>query len=143
MRYREFGSTGWDVSEVGYGMWGMAGWTGSDDEESLRSLERAVELGCNFFDTAWAYGEGRSEKLLGEILRRHADKRLYAATKIPPKNRRWPARAEYPLDDVFPADHIVATQKKACAISGSKRSTCCSSPCGATRGRTTRAGSVR
>jgi len=106
MRYREFGSTGWDVSEVGYGMWGMAGWTGSDDEESLRSLERAVELGCNFFDTAWAYGEGRSEKLLGEILRRHADKRLYAATKIPPKNRRWPARAEYPLDDVFPADHI-------------------------------------
>ena len=106
MRYREFGGTGWDVSEVGYGMWGMAGWTGSDDQESLRSLERAVELGCNVFDTAWAYGEGRSEKLLGEILRRHADKRLYAATKIPPKNRRWPARPDYPLDDVFPADHI-------------------------------------
>jgi aryl-alcohol dehydrogenase-like predicted oxidoreductase len=106
MRYREFGSTGWDVSEVGYGMWGMAGWTGSDDEESLHSLERAVELGCNFFDTAYAYGDGHSEKLLGEILRRHPDQHLYAATKIPPKNRRWPARAEYPLDDVFPPDYI-------------------------------------
>jgi aryl-alcohol dehydrogenase-like predicted oxidoreductase len=106
MRYREFGGTGWDVSEVGYGMWGMAGWTGSDDEESLRSLERAIELGCNFFDTAYAYGDGHSERLLGEILRRHPDEPLYVATKIPPKNRRWPARAEYPLDDVFPADYI-------------------------------------
>ena len=106
MRYREFGSTGWDVSEVGYGMWGMAGWTGSDDEESLKSLERAVELGCNFFDTAFAYGDGHSERLLGEILRRHRDQRLYAATKIPPKNRRWPARTDYPLEDVFPADYI-------------------------------------
>ena len=112
MRYREFGSTGWDVSEVGYGMWGMAGWTGSDDEESLKALERAVELGCNFFDTAYAYGEGHSEKLLGEILRRHRDKRLYAATKIPPKNRRWPALADYPLDDVFPPDYIRAYAEK-------------------------------
>ena len=56
MRYRIFGRTGWKVSDIGYGMWGMAGWTGSDDEESLKSLHRAVELGCNFFDTAWAYG---------------------------------------------------------------------------------------
>ena len=106
MRYREFGGTGWDVSEVGYGMWGMAGWTGSAEEESLASLERAIELGCNFFDTAYAYGDGHSERLLGEILRRHPDEPLYVATKIPPKNRRWPARAEYPLDDVFPSDYI-------------------------------------
>ena len=106
MRYREFGGTGWDVSEVGYGMWGMAGWTGSADEESLASLERAIELGCNFFDTAYAYGDGHSERLLGEILRRHPDEPLYVATKIPPKNRRWPARAEYPLDDVFPSGYI-------------------------------------
>ncbi len=97
---------GWDVSEIGYGMWGMAGWTGSDDEESRRSLDRAVELGCTFFDTAWAYGEGRSEQLLGELLKRHPDKRLYTATKIPPKNRKWPARSEYALDEVFPADYI-------------------------------------
>ena len=65
-------------------MWGMAGWTGSDDEESLKSLDRAVELGCTFFDTAWAYGDGHSELLLGETLRRHRDTRLYVATKLPP-----------------------------------------------------------
>jgi aryl-alcohol dehydrogenase-like predicted oxidoreductase len=106
MEYRTFGRTGWQVSEVGYGMWGMAGWTGSDDEESLASLDRAVELGCNCFDTAWAYGDGKSELLLGQTLRRNAGKRLYVATKIPPKNRKWPARAEYPLDDVFPAEYI-------------------------------------
>ena len=106
MQYRTFGRTGWQVSEVGYGMWGMGGWTGSDDEESLASLDRAVELGCNFFDTAWAYGDGKSEKLLGQTLRRHRGRRLYVATKIPPKNRQWPGRAEYALDDVFPADYI-------------------------------------
>jgi aryl-alcohol dehydrogenase-like predicted oxidoreductase len=106
MQYRTFGRTGWKVSEIGYGMWGMAGWTGSDDEESRRSLDRAVALGCNFFDTAFAYGDGRSEQLLGELLKRHPDKKLYIATKIPPKNRKWPARPEYPLDQVFPADYI-------------------------------------
>ena len=103
---RPFGRARWPVSSIGYGMWGMAGWTGSDDEESARSLDRAVELGCTFFDTAWAYGEGRSEQLLGALLKRHPGKRLYTATKIPPKNRRWPARAEYPLQDVFPPDYI-------------------------------------
>ena len=54
MRTRRFGRTGWQVSEIGYGLWGMGGWTGSDDDESLRALDRALELGCNFFDTAWA-----------------------------------------------------------------------------------------
>jgi aryl-alcohol dehydrogenase-like predicted oxidoreductase len=106
MQYRTFGRMGWNVSEIGYGMWGMAGWTGSDDEESRQSLDRAVALGCTFFDTAWAYGEGRSEKLLGELVKRHPGKRLYTATKIPPKNRKWPARPDYPLSDVFPADYI-------------------------------------
>src|SRR5918993_1440480 len=106
MNYRRFGRVGWPVSEIGYGMWGMAGWTGSEDVESFESLDRAIELGCNFFDTAWAYGDGHSERLLGETLRRHRGKRLYVATKIPPKNRKWPARPEYKLDDVFPADYI-------------------------------------
>src|SRR5512134_2894261 len=81
MNYRRLGRTNWQVSEVGYGMWGMAGWTGSDDEESRRSIDRAVELGCNFFDTAYAYGMGRSEKLLGEALRRHRGPKPYVATK--------------------------------------------------------------
>jgi len=106
MRYRTFGRTGWSVSEVGYGMWGMAGWTGSEDDESFASLDRAIALGCNFFDTAWAYGDGHSERLLGATLKRHPDKQLYIATKIPPKNRKWPARPEYALGDVYPADYI-------------------------------------
>jgi aryl-alcohol dehydrogenase-like predicted oxidoreductase len=106
MQYRTFGRTGWRVSEIGYGMWGMAGWTGSDDEQSFASLDRAIALGCNFFDTAWAYGDGHSERLLGATLKRHADRRLYVATKIPPKNRKWPARPEYPIADVFPPDYI-------------------------------------
>jgi aryl-alcohol dehydrogenase-like predicted oxidoreductase len=106
MQERVFGRTGWRVSEIGYGMWGMAGWTGSDDAESTRSLDRAVELGCTFFDTAWAYGEGKSEQLLGALLKRHPGRKLYIATKIPPKNRQWPARPSYALDDVFPADYI-------------------------------------
>jgi aryl-alcohol dehydrogenase-like predicted oxidoreductase len=87
-------------------MWGMAGWSGSDDEESSASLDRAVALGCNFFDTAWAYGDGRSEQLLGALLKRHPGKRIYTATKIPPRNRKWPARDVYALDDVFPPDYI-------------------------------------
>ncbi|HEX8283055.1 MAG TPA: aldo/keto reductase [Pyrinomonadaceae bacterium] len=106
MRYRRFGRAGWDVGEIGYGMWGMGGWSGSDDEESLQSLQRAVDLGCNFFDTAWAYGEGHSEGLLGRLVRANPDKRLYTASKIPPKNRKWPSRREYTLDETFPPDHI-------------------------------------
>ena len=106
MRYRRFGRTGWQVSEIGYGMWGMGGWSGSDDEESLRSLQRAVDLGCNFFDTAWAYGEGHSEGLLGRLVRANPDKKLYTASKIPPKNRAWPSRRGVALDETFPPDHI-------------------------------------
>jgi aryl-alcohol dehydrogenase-like predicted oxidoreductase len=106
MRYRTFGRTGWQVSDIGYGMWGMGGWTGSDDAESHQSLERAVALGCNFFDTALAYGDGHSEQLLGRLLRAQPDKKLYTATKMPPKNSKWPARPEYTLDETFPPDHI-------------------------------------
>jgi aryl-alcohol dehydrogenase-like predicted oxidoreductase len=114
MNYRRFGRTGWNTSEIGYGMWGLAGWTGSDDAETLASLHRAVELGCNFFDTAWAYGDGRSEQILAKILRESKnrpgvggpDKHLYVATKIPPKNRRWPSQREFTLDDCFPPDYV-------------------------------------
>jgi aryl-alcohol dehydrogenase-like predicted oxidoreductase len=111
MRYRRFGRTGWDVSEIGYGMWGMGGWTGSDDRESLRALDRALALGCNFFDTAWAYGQGKSEQLLGEAIRSRTSKDarpVYVATKIPPKNMKWPGKAEYPVADTYPPDHIRA-----------------------------------
>lgn len=112
MEYRRFGRTGWQVSEIGYGMWGMAGWTDSDDEQSDRSLDIAVESGCNFFDTAWGYGHGKSENILGRLVKRHPDKRLYLATKIPPKNMKWPAKPDYKLEDCFPADHIIEYTEK-------------------------------
>jgi len=106
MNYRRFGRMDWRVSEIGYGMWGMGGWSGSEDEQSRQSLQQAVDLGCNFFDTAWAYGEGRSERLLGQMLQKNPGKKLYMATKIPPKNFKWPSRRSYSLDDCFPPDHI-------------------------------------
>ena len=106
MKYRRFGKTGWSVSDVGYGMWGMAGWSGSQDAESMQSLQHSVELGCNFFDTAWAYGSGHSERLLGQLVRQNAGTRLYLATKIPPKNSKWPSRREFTLDDCYPPQHI-------------------------------------
>ena len=106
MRNRTFGRTGWPSSEIGYGMWGMGGWTGSDDDESLRALDRAFALGCNFFDTAWAYGQGKSETLLGEALRAHRGAPAFVATKIPPKNMKWPAKSEYRVQDTYPPDHI-------------------------------------
>jgi aryl-alcohol dehydrogenase-like predicted oxidoreductase len=114
MKYRRFGRTGWNVSEIGYGMWGLAGWTGSDDAETLASLHRAIELGCNFFDTAWAYGAGKSEQILAKVLRENKntassggpDKHLYFATKIPPKNQKWPSRRNFTLDDCYPPEHI-------------------------------------
>ena len=94
------------MSEIGYGMWGMASWSNSDDEESLRSLQASVDRGCNFFDTAYAYGNGHSENLLGQIVRANAGKRLYTATKIPPKTLQWPASAESTLTDSYPPDHV-------------------------------------
>jgi aryl-alcohol dehydrogenase-like predicted oxidoreductase len=112
MQYRRFGRTNWQVSEIGYGMWGMAGWTGSDLDEVRRSLDRSVELGCNFFDTAWAYGAGRSEKLLGELVNRHSGKKLYCASKIPAMNFKWPAKPEYRLEDCYPESHIVEYTEK-------------------------------
>ena len=118
MHYRTFGRTGWSVSEVGYGMWGLAGWTGSEDAESLAALRRSVELGCTFFDTAWGYGAGHSERILGEVVRSFPDRKLYVATKIPPKNFIWPSRREFSLDDCFPPEHIREYAEKSLANLG-------------------------
>ncbi|GEP92626.1 hypothetical protein CTE07_42710 [Chitinophaga terrae (ex Kim and Jung 2007)] len=93
-------------------MWGMAGWTGSEENEVNQALDQAIELGCNFFDTAWAYGDGLSEQILNKTIRRHAGKRLYVATKIPPKNRKWPSKPSYSIQDVFPKDYIIEYTEK-------------------------------
>ena len=108
MNYRKLGDTGIEVSEVGYGAWGIGGkqWLGGDDETSLVALRRAIELGLNFIDTALAYNEGHSEMLVGQIVR-DAPSKVYVATKIPPKNRIWPAKPGVPVIDVFPYEYII------------------------------------
>jgi aryl-alcohol dehydrogenase-like predicted oxidoreductase len=106
MKYRKFGRTGFETSEIAQGLWGMGGWSGSEDKESLAAIQLAADLGCNFFDTAWAYGDGKSDGLLGEIMKRNPGKRLIAASKIPPANQQWPALPSYKYTDVFPAQHV-------------------------------------
>lgn len=110
MRYRTFGKLGWQVSEVGYGTWGIGsglnGWQGSNDEEALTSLNTAIENGLNFLDTAWVYGRGHSENLIATLKKQNPDKQLYIATKVPPKDMCWPARPDAQLQDVFPEHHI-------------------------------------
>lgn len=112
MQYRNFGKLNWKVSEIGYGMWGMAGWTGGEDKETEMALDKSVELGCNFFDTAFAYGAGKSENILAGLLKRHQSKRLYTATKIPPKNHQWPSIKGSSIQDVFPSQHIIDYTEK-------------------------------
>jgi aryl-alcohol dehydrogenase-like predicted oxidoreductase len=112
MKFRPLGRTGLQVSTIGHGLWGMSGWTGSDDGESMASLQLAADLGCNFFDTAWAYGNGKSDGFLGEILAANSGKRLFSASKIPPKNGQWPARPQFKYRDVFPARHVFDYARK-------------------------------
>jgi aryl-alcohol dehydrogenase-like predicted oxidoreductase len=107
MKYRTLGRTGIEISEIGYGAWGIGGiqWTGGDDKEAINALNLAIDQGLNFIDTALAYGEGHSERLVGEVVRSRKEQ-IYIATKIPPKNGQWPARA-VPLEDVFTYDYII------------------------------------
>lgn len=107
MKIRDFGRTGLKVSEIGFGAWGIGGglWRGSEDDESMKALRRALDLGLNFIDTALAYNEGHSERLICSVVReRNSD--AVVATKIPPKNRIWPAAKGTRLKDAFPADYI-------------------------------------
>jgi aryl-alcohol dehydrogenase-like predicted oxidoreductase len=108
MRYRKLGKTNFEVSEIGYGAWGIGGkqWLGGTDDESVRALRRAIDLGLNLIDTALAYGGGHSEKLVGQVVR-EATKKIYVATKVPPKNRLWPARPGIPIAEVFPYRYIM------------------------------------
>jgi len=113
MHYRKLGRTNIEVSEIGYGAWGIGGkqWLGGTDDESLQALRRAIELGLNFIDTALAYGDGHSERLVGEVVR-DAGREIYVATKIPPKNKLWPARPGIGIEEVFPYDHIIQSTEE-------------------------------
>ena len=110
MNYRTLGRTNLKVSEIGYGAWGISGvqWLGAKDDESIRALERAIDLGLNVIDTALAYGEGHSEKLVGQVVRKRKEK-IHVASKVPPKNRIWPAKKGAPVSGVFPGDYVISS----------------------------------
>ncbi|MFM7024326.1 MAG: aldo/keto reductase [Flavobacteriales bacterium] len=112
MKYRNLGKTNRSVSAMGYGMWGLAGWTGSDEKEVNKALDKAVEMGCNFFDTAWDYGAGKSEQMLAELIKRNRGSQLIAATKIPPMNKKWPPVKGSSIEEVFPVHHIMEYTEK-------------------------------
>ncbi|QHT58806.1 aldo/keto reductase [Paenibacillus lycopersici] len=113
MNYRTLGKTGLNISEIGYGAWGIgkSSWIGASDDESLQALNRSIELGLNFIDTALAYGDGHSERLVGQAVKAHSQP-IYVATKIPPKNGKWPAPSGISPDDAFPAEHIIACTER-------------------------------
>lgn len=119
MEYRRLGRTGYPVSRIGYGAWGIGGvqWLGGSDEESLQALERAIALGLNYIDTALAYGDGHSERLVGRVVRR-TTQRIYVSTKVPPANDEWPARPGVPIAEVFPYDYIVGCTERSLANLG-------------------------
>lgn len=121
MRYRTLGKTGMKVSEVGFGAWAIGGamWGGRRDEEARSALSRAYENGVNFIDTALVYGNGHSERLVGEFLRQHPD--VLVATKVPAKAMRWPAPPDAPLKDYFPASWVVECGERSCKHLGVER----------------------
>jgi aryl-alcohol dehydrogenase-like predicted oxidoreductase len=108
VEYRRFGRTDWKVSAIGFGCWGIGGdmWGRKDDSEAIRALQRAFDLGVNFYDTALIYGNGHSERLVARALAPHRHE-IYIATKVPPKNMMWPAPEGIPLDKVFPYEYIL------------------------------------
>ena len=113
MKYRKLGRTSFEVSEIGYGAWGIGGtqWLGGDDSESVAALRRAIELGLNFIDTALAYGDGHSEQLVGRVVR-DAGHKIYVATKVPPKNQLWPAQPGIGIEKVFPYEYILRSAER-------------------------------
>jgi aryl-alcohol dehydrogenase-like predicted oxidoreductase len=115
MNYRELGRTGMKVSEVGFGTWGIGNtsWIGADKRASVQALIAAYDAGINFFDTAWVYGRGESERLLARVFGRSAN--VFIASKVPPRNWAWPAVPGIPLREVFPPAHVLGYLRKTLA----------------------------
>ena len=110
MKKRTLGRTGLEISEVGFGAWGLGGnqWRGHKEDDAVAALRHALENGLNFIDTALAYNDGHSEKLIAATLN-ETGVAATVATKVPPKNRIWPAQPGIGLSEVFPYDYIVAS----------------------------------
>jgi aryl-alcohol dehydrogenase-like predicted oxidoreductase len=119
MNRRRLGRTGIEVSEIGYGAWGIGGskWMGAQDDESLRALNRAIDLGVNFIDTALGYGDGHSEELVGRVARQRSED-VYVSTKIPPKNGLWPAPEGIDPEEAFPREHVIACTERSLRNTG-------------------------
>ena len=113
MKLRQLGKTNFEVSEIGYGAWGIGGtmWVGAADKESLAALRHAIELGVNFIDTALVYGNGHSEELVGRVVD-DATRKVYVATKVPPKNFLWPAPTGIGIEEAFPRDYIIRSTEE-------------------------------
>lgn len=110
MKYRKLGRTGLKISEIGFGAWaiGIEEWGYQEDKDSIAALNRALDLGCNFFDTALAYGNGHSEKLIGTVLReRKVLDDVIIATKVPPKNEIWSPPLKQSMREAFPSNWII------------------------------------
>ncbi len=119
MNYSSLGKTGLQVSKLGYGAWGIGKtmWLGADDNESLRSLHRAIDQGVNLIDTALGYGDGHSEKLVGKVAR-EAGGVVHVSSKVPPKNLKWPALKGVPAGEAYPADWVVECTEQSLANLG-------------------------
>ncbi|MBV8969457.1 MAG: aldo/keto reductase [Verrucomicrobia bacterium] len=113
MNYRTLGRTGLKVSEIGFGAWGIGKgmWVGASDDESIKALHKAFDLGLNFVDTALVYGDGHSENLVGKAIKERSE-RIYVASKIPPKNYQWPAQSGVPAQEAFPAEHVIESTEE-------------------------------
>jgi aryl-alcohol dehydrogenase-like predicted oxidoreductase len=109
MKYRKFGQLGWNVSEIGFGAWAIGGdmWGPQNDDESIKALHKAVDLGVNFIDTAQGYGKGHSEELIGKFLKERNEE-IFVATKVPPvEGNPWPPPDNYDVNKSFPASYII------------------------------------
>lgn len=113
MKYKKFAGSEEEVSLLGFGAWGIGKtmWIGAEDSESKKALHRAIEEGVNLFDSALVYGNGHSEKLIGEV-EKESGKKLFITSKIPSKKFEWPAHDNSRLADSFPKDHIIRMTEK-------------------------------
>ncbi|MCX5688841.1 MAG: aldo/keto reductase [Planctomycetota bacterium] len=113
MHIRPLGRTSLHISEIGTGLWGMGSWSGATEAECKCALQLASDLGCTFFDSAWSYGAGRADAMLGDLVAANRGRTIFVAGKIPPKNMKWPVSGKDPLEEVFPVDHVIEHAERA------------------------------
>src|SRR5882757_8551934 len=114
MRHRVLGKLGWKVSEIGFGSWAIGSdWGAQSDKDSIKALHRALDLGCNLVDTARAYGDGKSERVIAQVMKERPKGSFYVATKVPPVlPGDWPPGPYDTIEQRYPADHIRAQVEK-------------------------------